>query len=105
MLIRSAEEIKSLVAEDPFKAIDVKPQTRLYVTFLTEPPIAEPDLKSLNGPQFQIINASATEVCSVLTLSENGQTTELMAGLEKALGKNITTRNWNTVLKIAERLS
>ena len=39
-------------------------------------------------------------MCSVVTLSSNRQTTDLMRFLEKELTRNVTTRNWNTILKI-----
>ena len=39
-------------------------------------------------------------VCSVLRLSADKGTVDLMGALEKEFGKKITTRNWNTVLKI-----
>jgi uncharacterized protein (DUF1697 family) len=48
------------------------------------------------------LRVSEREVCSVLTLSPNSGTTKAMDILEKEFGKNVTTRNWNTVIKIAQ---
>ncbi|MGI0020618.1 MAG: hypothetical protein ACREAY_09125 [Nitrososphaera sp.] len=40
------------------------------------------------------------EVFSVLTLSPDRRTVDLMKILEIEFGKKITTRNWNTVSRI-----
>jgi uncharacterized protein (DUF1697 family) len=78
----------------------------LYVTFLTEKhqsslkiPYESPD-KNL-----KIIRATASEVCSVVTLSPNTGTVDLMSFLEKEFGRKITTRNWNTIGKILKAAS
>jgi hypothetical protein len=39
-------------------------------------------------------------VLSVLTLVPNTRTVDLMKILEKEYGKQVTTRNWNTILRI-----
>ncbi len=98
VLLRTIDDLKAL--GDPFKGIKVTPETRLYVTFLTE----KPKGKVRDAPPaFRIVKKTDTEVCSVLTLGTEGRTVDLMATLEKDLGKSITTRNWNTVVKCRER--
>jgi uncharacterized protein (DUF1697 family) len=99
--LRTIPEIQKLVKSDPFKNITVTPQTRLYVTFRRDKtrgalkiPYQSPE------KDFQILRISTGEVCTVLTLSPERQTTQLMNILEKEFGKTVTTRNWNTVLKI-----
>jgi hypothetical protein len=79
--------------------VKVTPQTRLYVTFLADRP------KSKKTPQsqdkdFRILHISDGEVFSVLTLSPDRRTVDLMKVLETEFGKKITTRNWNTVSRI-----
>ena len=46
------------------------------------------------------MHVSDGEVFSVLTLSPDRRTVDLMKILEIELGKKITTRNWNTVCRI-----
>jgi uncharacterized protein (DUF1697 family) len=41
-------------------------------------------------------------ICSVLDLSKTG-TVDAMKVLEKEYGRNITTRNWNTILKLEKQ--
>ncbi|HEX4645730.1 MAG TPA: DUF1697 domain-containing protein [Verrucomicrobiae bacterium] len=103
VLARSLEEIQELVRLDPFKRVKVTPQTRLYVTFLSQKP-KKPRKVPYESPgkDFRILRVSDREVCSVLTLSPNWGTTDLMAILEKEFGPKITTRNWNTIVKILE---
>ncbi len=48
----------------------------------------------------RIIRVTDDDVCSVLHLTETG-TIEAMGTLEKEFGRNVTTRNWNTVEKLA----
>ena len=100
--VRTMVSIRDLVTASPFRDIDVTPRTRLYVTFLSpdsprglKAPYQSPNL------DFRILEVSAQEVYSVLTLGARGRTTKSMEVLEKAFGKRITTRNWNTIVKLA----
>ena len=101
VLIRKIEGLQRLAGANPFAEIKVTPQTRLYVTFLSEKtkgslkiPYESPD------KNFKIIRSTASEVCSVLTLSPNSRTVDLMSVLEKEFGRKVTTRNWNTIEKV-----
>lgn len=101
VILRSRAEIQALVDADPFREITVTPQTRLYITFYCEPPKSDPAaLLSSGQKDFQVIRIFPGAVASVLTLSAETGTTESMKILEKVLGKKVTTRNWNTVLKV-----
>lgn len=98
VLVRRVDELKRLAETKPYAGIEATKQTRLYVTFLPdgtesslEIPYESPD------KNFKILYASEREVCSVLTLSADSQTVDLMSILEKEYGKKVTTRNWNTV--------
>jgi len=101
VIVRTIEELQQLSDLNPFIGIKVTPQTRLYVTFLSEK--FKSSLKipyeSLDK-KFKILKVSATEICSVLTLTPTSRTVELMAILEKEYGKKVTTRNWNTIIKL-----
>jgi uncharacterized protein (DUF1697 family) len=98
VIIRSATDIETLIAADPFKGITVDENTRLYVTFLGTPPAKHPAIPAING--FRVVRAKGSDVCSVLQLNPAHRTPEAMNGLEQAYGKDVTTRNWNTVLKL-----
>ena len=104
VIIRPMTDLQRLVKSDPFKSIKVTPQTRLYVTFLRKKPKAALKIPDETEAGFRILHVSETEVCSVVTLSSNRQTTDLMRFLEKELTRNVTTRNWNTLEAIRDIL-
>jgi uncharacterized protein (DUF1697 family) len=102
VLLRNRDDLKQLRLSEPFKGIEVTPAIRLYVTFLSDraktPAIKIPYATPRN--ELRIIGATATEVFSVVNLDQGVGTPELMAILEKEFGSNLTTRNWNTILKV-----
>jgi len=77
VLVRTRDAIRAPVASEPFKGAGA--DTKTFVTF-TSP---------LSG-----------EVCSVI--ATDAKTTDLMTELQRQHGQGITTRNWNTVVKLAE---
>lgn len=101
VILRSFQQIQDLFDANPFKNVKVTPQTRLYVTFLSEKPKTHLKIPC-ESPQknFKIFRVSNNAVFSVLTLLPNFGTIESMAILEKEFGRKITTRNWNTITKI-----
>lgn len=105
VILRSVKEMRALVKENPFKNVKVTPKTRLYITFLSEP--AKSNLKtpykSLKG-DYKILDVTKGHIVSVLDLSAGSGTVQAMDILEKEFGTNITTRNWNTVQKVAKTL-
>ncbi|MCX6121729.1 MAG: DUF1697 domain-containing protein [Ignavibacteriales bacterium] len=101
VLIRTMEELQSLNESQPFKGIDVTPETRLYVTFFSEKPKNRLKIPYTSPDKsYKILYISGREVCSVLILSSNSQTTDLMKVLEKEFGRKVTTRNWNTIVRV-----
>ncbi len=125
VILRTGDEIRSLVDMDPFKNIVVTPQTRLHVTFIRDTPthsassgsLPQAAKSSLTIPylpagkagessekDFRILRAVGNNICSVVEVSSTRGTPELMKLLEKEFGKKITTRTWNTVTKIEKIL-
>jgi uncharacterized protein (DUF1697 family) len=101
VILRSEKEIHALIESDPFKGVRVGSQTRFFITFLGEPPKSGSiTMKTKEGDEV-IRSMSNQDVVSVLV---NMRTPDAMDTLKKEFGKNITTRNWNTVLKIHKAL-
>ncbi len=99
--VRRIEELQRLAETSPFAGVKVTPQTRLYVTFLAEKPKSGLKIPYESPDKnFKIIRATESELCSVLTLSPNSRTVDLMSILEKKFGGRVTTRNWNTINKV-----
>ncbi len=98
------QEITALIQKDPFQKIDVTNNTRLYISFLKESPKLNLDLPWMSGDgSYKIIDIQDRLVCSVLDLSVN-TTISGMDELEKHFGKAITTRNWNTILRLGSKM-
>lgn len=104
VIITTAEIIKKIHAVAPFKDIAVTKDIRLYVSFLKENKNPLPDFPwtTLDG-SFSIIHKMEKVVFSVLDLSVS-KTADAMKDLEVFFGKNITTRNWNTVERILKKI-
>jgi len=102
VIIRTADGIEELIAANPFEGVNVTKKTRLYATFLPNVPASGLSVPytSLDGA-YQIISILHKTVFSVLDLDKSGSV-DAMKILEKEFGKNITTRNWNTVVKIGQ---
>jgi uncharacterized protein (DUF1697 family) len=98
-LLRKQEEIMTMVRDDPFADVNMTPATRAYVSFLAKPPVDE--RPGVINAHFQILQVTTATVYSVVELTPDWGTTESMAVLEKRFGTDITTRNWNTVHKLA----
>jgi uncharacterized protein (DUF1697 family) len=104
VIVRKADEVLALYQSEPFNDIELTSDIRLYITFLkeqTETEIALP-WKSEDGT-FTILELNQGIIISVLDLSRS-KTPKGMEALEKLFGKNITTRNWNTIVKIAKKI-
>ena len=103
VLIRKANDISELINSNPFQNIEVTKDIRLYISFLKDKTTASIALPwSTEDGSFQILEMRDRAIISVLNLSLT-QTTKGMGILEKNFGKNITTRNWNTLKKVADK--
>lgn len=102
-LIRKYEEIIEMLNTDPFKEVMITRDIRLYVSFLKKEVENELTLpwKSTDA-SFQIIGKTDKSIFSVLDLSIS-KTPKAMDALEKFYGKEITTRNWNTIELIEKK--
>lgn len=100
-IIRTLDEMQALVQSNPFKGIRVTPAMRLYITFLTDKPTGKLKIPYESPDKlFKILAVTDSHICSVLTVTDTKNTTDAMGILEKEYGKNVTTRNWNTVEKM-----
>ena len=104
VLLRSAEEILRIQHLDPFKSIEVTKDTRFYVSFLKKVPTVGIKLPwASDDESFRILDIRDRTIFSVLDVSVTG-TPDGMEALERMFGKEITTRNWNTIAKIVSKL-
>ena len=83
VVLRSMTQIEKLEKSEPFKGVAITSATRLWVTLLKEK------------------QKGTTEVFTVFQVTTNLRAgMDAMDNLDKAYGKNITTRSWNTLGRI-----
>ncbi len=100
-IIHSMSYIKKLMADDPFKGIEVTKETRLYVTFLSHKPKSTFKAPYQSPDKlFRILKATDDALFSVL-LVKDARSIDAMNFIDKEFGKEVTTRNWNTIVKVA----
>ncbi len=103
-IVRKAETIEKLFSDDPFKGIEVTKDIRLYISLLQKD--TDPNFKtpwSSPDESFKVLSKQDKDILSVLDLSVT-KTPKAMGALEKIFGKNITTRNWKTIVRIMKKL-
>lgn len=104
VLIRTRAEMLKLIQEDPFRDIEVHKDIRLYVTFLRNEPKTPIEAPWVSPDRsYRVLAVKDRVLLSVLDVSVV-KTVDAMDDQGKSLGKDITTRNWNTVLKIGNLL-
>jgi len=96
--VRPVDELAALLASDPYKGFKLGPDAKRIVTFLPAPPTPAPRLP-IERDGARILAVRGSEVFSAYSPTPKGPV--FMTLLEKAFGKNQTTRTWQTVEKVA----
>jgi uncharacterized protein (DUF1697 family) len=97
-IVRSIEELRALLDADPYQSFRLPAGSKRVLTFLRGEP--EKKLKlppALDGAQIWTVRGR--EALSSYVRSDKGPV--FMVLLEKTFGKDVTTRTWDTVLKVA----
>lgn len=81
-IVRSEDDLKKLIAKNPFKNIADKKPNYLLVTFFKD---------------------RRKEIATVLNLNDS-KTTDFMAKLDREYKKEITSRTWKTVHRILKKM-
>lgn len=101
-VLRSQDELRALIAADPFAGREEDENTKLYVTLLGEPLQVEPSPTDLPG-DFRLVKATERELCILAFRLPTGRFGAGMELMHKSLGRALwTSRNFNTVLKAAK---
>ena len=88
-----------MLASDPYKAFRLKPGAKRVVTFLRGKPGAKLKLPiELDGAR--ILAMKGGEIFTAYVPSPKGPV--FMSLIEKTFGKEVTTRTWDTVAKVAK---
>ncbi len=96
--VRPVETLRRMLASNPYASFRLKPGSKRVVTFLRGKSKAGPALPiELDGAR--ILLREGREVFSAYVRSPRGPV--FMVLIEKAFGKDATTRTWETVMKVA----
>lgn len=97
-IVRPVDHLRQMLASDPYQRFRLEPGTKRVVTFLRDKPVAKLALPiELDGAR--ILSINGREVFSAYVRNPRGPV--FMALIEKTLGKEQTTRTWESVAKIA----
>ena len=97
-IVRSIDFLRELLAADPFAAFGVAPGAKRVVTFLRDAPAAAVALP----PELEGARIHALAGREIFTSYLRGPKTPVfMTLIERTFGKELTTRTWDTVQKIA----
>ncbi|MFC3961288.1 DUF1697 domain-containing protein [Nocardia jiangsuensis] len=103
-IVRSHAELRALLDRDPFDGREHGRGSYLIATFCKHG--ATTELPELDDPRTEVIgyDADARAFLAVIDNSEPGKTPDFMVWLEKAYGKDITTRTWLTVQRVVKKM-
>jgi uncharacterized protein (DUF1697 family) len=99
VIVRSIDELSALIAAEPYGAFRLPAGSKRVVTFLRK----EPEKKLKLPPErdgARIWTVRGREALSSYVRNDKGPV--FMALIEKTFGKDVTTRTWDTVLKVAK---
>lgn len=104
LFIRSLDRLSELTARDPYDWPEFDIQDRL-VTFTQQPASLELALPHVaDRGDYAVLEMSGSEIYSV-TLDVVGRIRSPGGFIEKQVGEKITTRGWNTVLRVVDKES
>jgi len=97
-IVRPVDVLREMLASDPYADFRLKPGSKRVVTFLRGRPKVTPETPiEVDGAR--ILRVIGQEAFSVYVPSPRGPV--FMTLIEKTFGKEVTTRTWETVGKVA----
>jgi uncharacterized protein (DUF1697 family) len=100
-IVRPIDTLREMLAADPYRGYRLKPGSKRVVTFLREEPRAGVKLPAeVTGAR--ILGFDGREVFTAYVRDPNAKGAVFMQLIEKTFGKDVTTRTWETIQKIAK---
>lgn len=98
VLVRSVDALRTILASDPYEAFELAPGSKRVVTFLRASPRPMPSLP-LERDEARILVVHGREAFSAYVPNDQGPA--FMRLIESTFSKDVTTRTWDTVAKLA----
>jgi uncharacterized protein (DUF1697 family) len=103
--VRTVPYLSEVVAAAPFAGVDPHDVYACCVSFLSSPEVARPLLPMASARRdVELVQVTPGEVLSVCRMVGNSPGSP-NAFLEKLLGSPLSTRNWNTVVRLVARFA
>lgn len=102
-IVRSVDELRALLAADPFSPFALPPDAKRVVTFLREPPKKKLGDVPLVLARAKILAIDGSHVFTMYQPTPGNPA--FMTLIEKTFGKDVTTRTWETLEKIERAAS
>ena len=96
-IVRPIDGLRELLASDPYKKFGVSPDAKRIVTFLRDAPKVKLKLP-IEADGTRLLTMKGREIFSAYLPSPKGPV--FMSMIEKAFGKEQTTRTWDTITKV-----
>lgn len=97
-IVRPIERLQKILASDPYAGFGLSPKAKRIVTFLRDLPKTKIALP-VEQDGARILAMRDGEVFSAYVPTPKGPV--FMTLIERALGKDLTTRTWDTVARVA----
>lgn len=97
-IVRPMDALRELLATDPYREFRVAPSAKRIVTFLRDEPSATVALP-VEQDGARLLAVSGRELFSAYLPTPKGPV--FMVLIERTFGKDLTTRTWDTVAKVA----
>ncbi|HET7468022.1 MAG TPA: DUF1697 domain-containing protein [Gemmatimonadales bacterium] len=97
-IVRPVEALREILASDPYADFEVSPAAKRIVSFLRLPPGSPLELP-MEQDHARLLTVIGREVYSAYLPTPKGPV--FMTLIERAFGKEVTTRTWDTVTKVA----
>jgi uncharacterized protein (DUF1697 family) len=97
-IVRPIAVLREMLASDPYRTFRLSPSAKRIVTFLRDEPRSKLSLPlELEGAR--LLSLRGKELFSAYVPNPKGAI--FMSVIERAFGKELTTRTWDTVTKVA----
>jgi uncharacterized protein (DUF1697 family) len=105
-LLRSQSQIEALIGADPIGDSKPNKETKFHVSFLDQILPANIELPHISSdPDFEVHEIDELHLFNIVRLGPSTGTVNLMDWLTSHFGNRVTTRTWNTLLKIQSKLA
>jgi uncharacterized protein (DUF1697 family) len=96
--VRPVAALEAMIASDPYRGLRVDANARRIVTFVRRPPAVKPELP-IERDNARLLRFEEGVLYSAYLPTPKGPV--FMVLIEKAFGKEQTTRTWQTVGRVA----